>query len=196
MSWYEKKWGGVFVTPPSGNLLTTTQTSHDPHDLWIMIHRTKTGSCATHNYYSPNKGMLCASRVSRVMWHNFSRWSRPIGMKKLQVQAHELTLFTRHKQRFIHTHVMRSPPGIAKLSEVFMNKRVMIKLNNFLWRGSLRIGSYTQARFFFALPIYIVIHNYINQPTMRIMKMNGGGRSRRRSSLKMIVANQQGDCAE
>ena len=35
---------------------------------------------------------------------------------------HELTLFTGHKQRFIHTHVTRSPPiGIAKLSEVFMN---------------------------------------------------------------------------
>ena len=65
------------------------------------------------------------------MWHNcFSRCSRPIGMKKLSYKnrckvachAHELTLFTGHKQRFIHIHVTCSPPiGIAKLSEVFMN---------------------------------------------------------------------------
>ena len=66
-----------------------------------------------------------------VMWRNcFSRCSRPIGMKKLSnnnrckvaCHAHELTLFTGHKQRFIHTHLMRSPPiVIAKLSEVLMN---------------------------------------------------------------------------
>ena len=65
------------------------------------------------------------------MWHNCpGRCSRPIGMKKLSYKhrcklachAHVSTLFTGHKQRFIHTHVTRSPPiGIAKLSEVFMN---------------------------------------------------------------------------
>ena len=73
----------------------------------------------------------CARRLYRVMLHNcFSRCSRPIGMKKLSYKnrcklachAHVSTLFTGHKQRFIHTHVTRSPPiGIAKLSEVFMN---------------------------------------------------------------------------
>ena len=73
----------------------------------------------------------CARCAYRVMWHNcFSRCSRPIGMKKLSYKnrckvachAHELTLFTGHKQMFLHTHLTRSPPiGIAKLSEVFMN---------------------------------------------------------------------------
>ena len=73
----------------------------------------------------------CARRAYRVMWHNcFSRCSRSIGMKKLSYKhmcklacrAHVSTLFTGHKQRFIHNHVTRSPPiGIAKLSEVFRN---------------------------------------------------------------------------
>ena len=68
------------------------------------------------------------------MWHNCpGRCSRPIGMKKLSYKhrckqachAHVLTLFIGHKQRFIHTHVARSPPiGITKLSEVFMNKHL------------------------------------------------------------------------
>ena len=41
---------------------------------------------------------------------------------KVVCHAQKLTLFVGHKQRFIHTHVTRSPPiGIAKLSEVFMN---------------------------------------------------------------------------
>ena len=37
-----KKEGGKSSShPQSGNLLTTTQTSHDPQDLWIMIHLKK-----------------------------------------------------------------------------------------------------------------------------------------------------------
>ena len=37
--------------------------------------------------------------------------------------AHVSTLFTGHNQRFIRTHVTRSPPiGLAKLSEVFINR--------------------------------------------------------------------------
>ena len=77
------------------------------------------------------------------MWHNcFSRCSRPIGMKKLSYKnrckvachAHELTLFTGHKQMFIHTHVTRSPPiGIAKLSEVFMKRRFRLCNHYFVW---------------------------------------------------------------
>ena len=75
---------------------------------------------------TPYKGMLCD-----VVWHNcLGRCSQPKGMKKLSYKhrcklvchAHVSTLFTGHKQKFIHTHMMRSPPiGIAKLSEVFMN---------------------------------------------------------------------------
>ena len=63
-----------------------------------------------------------ARRPYRVMWHNCpGQCSRPIGMKKLSYKhkcklAPRLcyTLLTGHKQRFIHTHVTRSPPiGIA-----------------------------------------------------------------------------------
>ena len=40
----------------------------------------------------------------------------------LACHAHVSTLFTGHKQRFLHTLMTRSPPiGIAKLSEVSMN---------------------------------------------------------------------------
>ena len=85
------------------------------------------------------------------MWHDccFSRCSRPIEMKKLSYKnrckvachAHVSTLFIGHKQRFIHTHVTRSPPiGIAKLSEVFMNYPFMLccHLNHWEWLFGLK----------------------------------------------------------
>ena len=81
------------------------------------------------------KWMMCASRISR----DAAQLSRPLLSTKKwrncliitgassRVTAHVSTLFTGHKQRFIHSHVTRSPPiGIEKLSEVFMNRSLYI----------------------------------------------------------------------
>ena len=79
---------------------------------------------------APYKNMLCASHVLRDVAQLFqpllscNRNEETVYKHrcKLACHAHISTLFTGHKQRFIHTHMTGPPPiRTAKLSEVFMN---------------------------------------------------------------------------
>ena len=99
---------------------------------------------------------------------------------KLACHAHVSTLFTGHEQRFIHTHVTRSPPiGIAKLSVVFMNQQL---------QTGMIFGHWTKSR---STRADLHVHMVWDEIDLRLFKNNFDDLSEGQKNVKADLSRKR-----